>query len=390
MNTKILTTESLKAIWGEIFFNKQTKVTKITDESVNNAMCFADARLAQIALKEIALIESNVFPQYASGTQLDYAGDLFSSITRYGASGSSTYLLIVGDSGTTYVQSNTTFTGNHGIVFTLVEDFTIDDNGFGYAKVSSSDTGVKTNVDPNSITIVSPEPTGHIGVTNEFAAIYGRDVESDEDFRSRIKSHLNIQAQKTLSYLLEICRLFNTDILLLQNLGFDESGVLQIGILTQNGTDLTQPELDSLLDSVKDYFALSDLNNQGEVVGVKLLNITYFSVGGDTTGVDFRVSLLSNYDVDTVRKNIQINMSRFLDPRNWVSTNSIQWTDLLRIAKETEGVKFVPDNYFYPSTDQSIPVNNFPRILRFVMRDLNGNIISDNAGVITPVFYPNN
>lgn len=390
MNTKILTVENIKAIWGEIFFNKQSKVTKITDESVLNANAFADSRLAQIDLKEIALIESNVFPQYASGTQLDYAGNLFASISRYGASGSSTYLLVIGEPGTFYPQVSTVFTGNHGINFTLVADLTIDDNGFGYGKVSSTDTGIKTNVDPNTITIVSPEPVGHIGVTNEFAAIGGRDSESDEDFRSRIKSHSNLQAQKTLAYLLEAVRLFNSDVLLLQNLGYDELGVLQIGILMQNGTDLTQNELNALLDDVKDYFALSDLNNQGEVAGVKFLNTTYYQIGGETVGVDFRVSLYNNYNPDTVRKNIQINMSRYLDPRSWVYNKNIQWTDLLRIAKETEGVKFIPDNYFYPNTDQDVPLTQFPRIIKFIMRDMDGNIVSDNAGVITPVFYPNN
>ena len=287
MNTTILTIEQLKGIWGEIFFNKQSKVTKITDESVVNAESFADSRLAQIALKEIALIESNVFPQFASGSQLDISGNLFSSIARYTASISSTYVLVIATPGTIYPYSSTTFTGNHGIVFTLIEDFTVDSNGFGYAKVVSTDIGVKANIDPNTVTIVSPEPVGHIGVTNTFMATGGRDAESDEDFRSRIKSHLNIQAQKTLAYLLEIFRLFNQDILLLQNLGFDENGVLQIGILTQNGTDLTTPQLEALLANVKDYFALSDLNNQGEVVGVALQNTTYYIVGGITIGVDF-------------------------------------------------------------------------------------------------------
>ena len=390
MNTKILTTEQLKAILGEIFFNKQSKVTKIADESVNNAIFFANSRLAQIAMKEIALIESNVFPQYASGSQLDYAGALFASLPRFGGSQSSTYILVVGAAGTYYPQASTTFTGTHGITFVLVSDFTIDANGFGYAKITSLDSGAKANVDPNTLTIVSPEPTGHIGCTNEFAAIYGRDKEIDEDYRARIKAHNNSVAQKTLSYLLEIFQMFNNDILLIRNLGRDESNVLQIGILMQNGASLTNLQLSTLLTQVQDYFALSDLNAQGSVVDVALQNITWCAVGGTSPGVDFHVSLISGYDVDTVRKNIQINLSRFLDPRNWTSQNTIQWTDLLQIVTQTEGVTFVPDIYFLPGTDVIIPTNQFPRITRFVMRDLNGNILSDNAGVITPVFYPNN
>lgn len=390
MNTKILTTEQLKSIFGEIFFNKQSKVTKIADESVNNALIFANSRLAQIAMKEIALIESNVFPQYASATQLDYAGALFASLSRFGASQSSTYILVVGAPGTYYAQASTTFTGTHGITFTLVSDFIIDANGFGYAKITSLDSGAKSNVDPNTLTIVSPEPTGHIGCTNEFIAVGGRDIESDEDYRARIKSHNNIVAQKTMAYLLSIFQMFNNDILLCRNLGRDEQNNLQIGVLLQNGASLPNLQLSTLLTQVQDYFALSDLNNQGIVVGVVLENITWFAVGGVSPGIDFRVSLSSNYDVDTVRKNIQINLSHFLDPRNWTSQSTIQWTDLLRIVEQTEGVSFVPDAYFNPSADVQIPANQFPRITRFVMRDLNGNILSDNAGTITPVFYPNN
>jgi hypothetical protein len=390
MRTKPLSIEALKEILSEIFFNKTDKVTKITDETVINADFFGTARIAQKAMKEIAVIEANIFPQNAAESELDSAGMLFSSITRNTSSISSTYLLIIAEPGTVYNQATVVFTGSSGISFQLEENFTVDDNGFGYAKVRSTDAGASSNIDANTITFVSPEPVGHIAVTNEFKATGGRDVESDEDFRSRIQAHYNIIAKTTLSYLTEIFRNYNSDILLLQNLGYDEEGVLNIGIVTQNGISLTTNELNELLDNTKEYFSLSDLNKQGNVVGVKLVNTTYYIVGGDTTGVDFRVQLYANYSPDQVRKNIQIAMSQYLDPRNWLAEATVQWDTLLRIVQDTAGVRYVPDEWFLPNSDELVPVNEFPRIKRFVMRDLDGNILADNNGVLSPVFYPNN
>jgi hypothetical protein len=388
MITRQLTIETLKSIWGEIFFNKQSTVTKITDESVLNANAFADSRLAQIILKEIALNEATIFPDYATETNLDNAGMLFASLERNSECQSSTTLLVIAASGTVYPASTTIFSSKSGIQFTLVDTLTIGDNGYGYAPVTSIDTGLRANVLANTITIVSPEPTGHTAVTNEFMATGGSDDEIDEDFRARIKSHPNIVAQKTFAYIQEIARIYNTDILLLQNLGFDNDNVFNIGVLTRNMTDLTTGEQSALLDDISPYLAMSDINKQGDTLNIKLSNAVKFSVGGESVGLDFRVQLYDNYDSDIVRKNIQIGISRFLDPRKWVSGGIILWTDLLRIATETSGVKYIPDKFFYPQVDIIIPTNQFPRIKIFVMRDLDGNPISDNAGVLSDVFYP--
>jgi hypothetical protein len=67
----------------------------------------------------------------------------------------------------------------------------------------------------------------------------------------------------------------------------------------------------------------------------------------------------------------------------------VEWDELLRIVKKVEGVKYVPDDFFNPSTDEEVPQNELPRIKTFVMRDLAGNILSDNNGVLSPIFYPN-
>ena len=61
----------------------------------------------------------------------------------------------------------------------------------------------------------------------------------------------------------------------------------------------------------------------------------------------------------------------------------------LMIVKNVEGVRYVPDTHFNPGYDINVPEYTLPRVRSFVMRDLDGNVILDNGGVLSEVFYPN-
>jgi hypothetical protein len=390
MITKIYTVEKLKSLIAELFYNKTTKVTAASDESVINALFYGVAKVGQKAMKDISLVESHVFPQYAYGTYLDNAAALFGAPVRYGASGSSTYVLLRADVGTVYQYAIHTFSGENGVTFELTEDFTIDSSGYGYAKVRSVESGVNTNVNAQTIIKVNPIPSGHIGVTNEYAATGGRDAESDDDFRFRIIQHPNIIAQKTLTYLAEILRLSNSDVLRVLNYGIDVDAKLTLAVVLQNGADLTVSELSSLLDYVEPYLALSDLAPSGDNTGVKFVNPEWFAIGGEgysDAGLDFRVQLFDNYDPVEVRKSIQIEISNYIDFRYYDWSHSLQWDDMLQIVKTVPGVRYVPDLYFNPRYDITVPVGYLPRIKKFRMRDLDGVVIFDNAALVS-VFYP--
>jgi len=390
MITKIYSIERLKSLIAELFYNKTTKVTAASDESVINALFYGIAKVGQKAMKDIALVESHLFPQYAYGDYLDTVASLFGVPERLGASGSSTYLLIRAEEGTTYEAATHVFSGENGVDFELTEDVTVGSAGFVYAKVRSTSTGAVTNVAANTITKVSPEPTGHIAVTNEFMAIGGRDEESDDDFRLRIIEHPNIVAQKTLTYLAIIMRTVNEDVLRVLNYGIDDDAKLTLAVVLQNGADLTDSELDELLDSISPYLALSDLASNGLDTGVKLINPVWYAIGGDEDedlGIDFRCSLYDNYDAAEVRKNIEIAISRYVDFRYWDWSRQIEWDDLLQIVKGVPGVKYVPDYYFYPHADLTVPQGQLPRVKKFKMRDLDGNILFEDEDLVS-VFYP--
>ena len=383
MITKISSISQLKQLFLEIFINKTSKVSDISDNSVVNATAFGVAKVAQKAMKDIALVECHIFPDTAYGVNLDESATLFGAPQRGSAQNSSTYLRLVASEGTQYIAGTQSFSNYNGVQFVLENTVTVGPLGFIYAKVRSSDTGAKTNVDPNTIINVTPQPSGHIGVTNEYMATGGSDAETDEMFRLRIKKHLNIVARNTLDYLTEVFRRYNPNILRLKNLGNDESGNRLIGVTTQSGIDLNNTEISSLLENTKDYFCLRDLNKFGDLIGISITNIEW-----TTIDLDFRCQLYSNYVPDDVRKEMQVAIAKYLDLRTWDSSKNVEWDKLLQIIQSIKGVKYVPDQFFNPKIDISVPIDQLPRLRGFIMRDMTGSIIADANNVLTPVFYP--
>ena len=394
MRTKILGLSKLKQVVLELFVNKTKKVSDVSDNSVTNAIAYGVAKVGQKAIKDIAVVESQIMPDSASGSDLDNAGKLFSSITRKTALQSSTYLRIVAEEGTFYDKTVVSFSNYNGVQFIPEEDLTISSQGYGYLKVRSVDSGLKTNVDPNSIVTINSEPTGHISVINEYIPQGGIDDESDELFRQRIKKHTNIVSRYTEEYYAQIFQEYNENILKVITLGVDDDGKKSLGVVTENGISLSESELDDLLENTKQYFPIQDINKFGDLIGIKLVNVGWYYVGdpaGDDsgTGIDFRVQLWDGYDADQVRIDIKVNIAKYLDFRYWKRGDKVEWDDLLEIVKRTDGVRYVPDGNFKPNSDEQVPVIKLPRVRKFIMRDLDGNIISDSQGVLSPVFYPN-
>lgn len=398
MITKVDNTISfLKSLWVETFLNKTDRVSDISDNSVLNGVAYANAKVAQKCLKDIAIVEAQVFPEMASGEYLDRAAQLFGVPPRQGALGSSTYVRVFtdGTQDVTYTAGTNTFVNNDGVRFQIEETVTIPaEVGYGYVKVRSESTGSFTNVDANTIVNIVPVPQGHLECTNEYFAEGGRDEEDDEMFRLRILNHQNIYSVATLEKLVQVFRNIDSRVLKIMYVGVEEDSFLHIQVVTQNGQDLTQEELDSLLEQATPYFGIGDLIVSGGIMGIVLENATWYEVGGDT-GIDFRCELVPGYEVATVRKNIQIGLSKYLDFRYWEAGQKVEWDDLLEIVKNTEGVKYVSSEWFRPNTDETVSEFMLPRVKKFRMRDMNGIIMLDEStdfemsfDDFAPVYYP--
>ena len=387
MITKVNNTIStLKNLWVEMFLNKTNKVSNISDGSVLNAVAFGTAKVAQKAIKDIAIVEAQIFPMSATGEYLDKSAALFGVSPRKQALGSSTYVRVYAQPGTQY-PIGTIFIAKNGVRFTVDQEYTVDKSGYGYVSVRSTITGVVSNVEANSITQVSPRPLTHIECTNEYAAVGGRDYEDDETFRNRILNYNNKLSEETVESWTQKFQDLNPNILRVMNVGLGEDGKIHIYLVTQNGSFFTDDELQTLLEQSAPFFGLTEINLSGESVGIVLENAKWMIVGGEA-GVDFRVELQPDYDIATVRKNIQVALTKYLDFRFWDTGRTVQWDDLLQVVKNSEGVKYVPDEYFSPYYDQEVPLNMLPRIKGFRMRDLEGNILYDAGSTLSNIFYP--
>lgn len=302
MITKVNNTISfLKNLWIETFLNKTDKVTDITDNSVLNAAAFGTAKVAQKALKDVAIVSAQIFPEEASGDYLDRAASLFGVTPRKGALGSSTYIRVYGDPNTTYTAGINTFVSTNGVRFQIEKTFTIGESGYGYVKVRSESIGEFTNVDANSIVTVTPVPQGHKECTNEYYAVGGRDEEDDEMFRRRILNHQNIYAEGTLEKLTQVLQNIDDRVLKIMFVGVMEDSFIHVQIATQNGQEFTTQELQVLLNGATPYFGIGDMIVSGRLMGIKFENASWYEVGGET-GVDFRCEIEPGYDVATVRK----------------------------------------------------------------------------------------
>lgn len=363
-----------------------SRISKISNHSVLSGVAGGVAKISGKAEKDVVLAISQLFPDNAYGNQLDQVAENFGIGSRFQALGSSTYIRLVADPNTQYLANTHYFTATNGVRFELEQDVTVGVLGFTYAKVRSLTTGSSTNVEPLSISKCSPQPSGHLNCINEYMATGGRDIESDEIFRARIKDGPNFLARGTIAMIEQVFIKINTKVLRVFNFGVHRDGKLTLAIVTQNGVDLTQSELDELLDRGSSFFNLNECRPFGtDFVGMKLVNVQFQPVD-----VSFRVELDSSYNPDEVRKQMQISMSKYLDFRYFDTyRNQVQWDKLLQICQNIPGVIYIPDQYFYPKTDLTIDTFMLPRLRSFLMLNLEGQVITNYNNTLSPSYYPN-
>lgn len=386
LNIKPSTKNQRKRLFEQTLLNTTNRVSRITDESVLDGISEGIAAVSGKAEKDIILALSNLYPDNTYGENLDQCAEVFGVASRFTAAQSSTYLRLVADPGTQYILGTHIFSTTNGVQFELENNVTIPSFGFTYTKVRSVDTGSKMNVQSGKINTVSPSPSGHKFVVNEYMADYGRDVENDDMFRKRIKEGANILARGTLSMLDQVFMKINSNYLKTYFQGFSDNGKLKLALVSVNGIDFTSSEINDFIEHGEQYFSLIELKFHGRKSnGIRFRNMSWMPLD-----ISFRCDLFPNFDVDDVRHRIQINISKYLDFRFWKSGDQkIEWDNLLEIVKSTDGVKYVQDETFYPRVDINVNKNLLPRLRGFLMLNLNGSLIRNFSGTLNPVFYPN-
>lgn len=384
MITKITTVDELKQIFTEILLNKTDKISDVSNESVLNGIAYGCSKLAQRLLTNQAVIEGHIFPDTAYGDYLDKLAELKGIAARFTAYGSTAYVRVEGDEGTTYLKDSVKFISSSGITFVPENDYTIDANGYGYIKVKSVQTGATSNVAALTINSINAAPSGHMVCTNEYAATGGMDEESDDTFRLRIKESINQLARTTLSYIEQIFMKINQRVLKVHKGGIDADGKLNLIVVSVNGQDFSDDEFNEILSKSEEYLSLNELLRDTSGFALKLNNVNWLPID-----IDFRLDIDPSYDKDNLRKEIQVQISKLFDYRFWTYGDKVEWENMLYAAKAVDGVRYVPDTHFYPQSDINVPKYRLPRVRGFVMRDLDGNILFDNYSILSQFNYPN-
>ena len=384
MITKIVPVQELKQIFLEVFLNKTDKVNDVSAASVLNGIAFACAKVGQKCLVNQSVVEGHLFPDTAYGSYLDELAAIRGIAPRFGAAPSTTYVRFIGEEGTFYNASTLILYASSGISFTLEEDVVIGANGYAYGKVRATSSGANTNVDPLSINRLNINPQGHYSVTNEYRASGGRDYEDDDLFRQRIKDSVNQLSRNTMSYLEQVFMKINDRVLRLHKGGMTADGKMNLIVVSVNGQNFTQQEFDEILSRSEEFLPLNELLRENTDFALNLQNVDWLPID-----IEFRVDIDPAYDQAIVRRNIAIQMNKLFDYRFWKYGDKVEWENLLYAAKNVEGVRYVPDTHFHPAADINVPRYRLPRVRGFILRDLSGNVIEDNGGLMSAVYYPN-
>ena len=379
MITEVTPIEELKNMYEELFLASTNNVTKIAPASVVNAHAYGTAKLGQKILKDIATLEANIFPETSFGTHLDNIAQLRGLPTRFGALESTSYVRLYAPNGTVYLAGVVQFTGKHGVDFDLEADVTIGTLGFGYGKVRSTSTGEDANVDPLTINQIINPPLNHEYVINEYRASGGQSSEIDGLFRERIKEGVNILATGTLSKYEQVFMKINPRVLKIYSGGLNLFGQHIIYVSSVNGVDFLPAEF---LTITTESFAFLSLTEQ--ISGLELRNLDMLPID-----ISMRLETDGTATNDDIRRNMQISMQKYLDWRFWSFGQTVEWDDLLEIAKRIKGVDYVLDNYFVPSADIVTGQFELPRIRSFTIFDVDGVILSSDSGNLNPLYFPN-
>ena len=389
MKTRVSSVTELKNIATEIILNQTNKLSKLSAGSIFNAVAYTIAKIGQKALREIALIESQLFPEYAVGSTLDDVAKRYGIFSRLGANQSSVYIYLYADPGTVYNKNTVSFISNDGITFTLNNNITIDSNRYAYALATSTESGEKANVSPLSITSCINAPTGHKFCTNTFAAYGGRNIASDDEFRARIENVNNSISTKTLEYLSQIALNFNPNILKFVHLGTHQ-GKTKLGVYTQSGSALSDAELTNLAIQMRDFLALSDISENLEQ-RVYFANVDYAPID-----LSIKLSYMSDlYSINDIYSAIQKKLISYVDYRYLNTESNLSWINLYELIKNTEGVINVNYGDFLINGGQNDVIINkslLPRFRQMLIYDLNGNSLLD-TGITSitnymPFIYP--
>ena len=254
--------------------------------------------LANIYDTELDNVANKVFVETATGEDLDKVGADY-GVERRQSAPAIVYLEIEGTEGA-IVNQNVKATYNN-LVYTVQEYKVIGSSGVVTVKAQCETNGVIGNVPADTITEFITTYQGLTSVNNPAPAYDGFDVETDADYRARIKLYLaedaaNCNEAQYKLWALEVTGVKSAVIKGAETMGAGNVGVY---ISSQSGT-VTQ----ELINAVSDYI------NAKQFINATLIVNALTSVSIDT---DAQVVLKTGYTKDSVIQEYSETLAEYLE-----------------------------------------------------------------------------
>lgn len=180
--------DEFKSVFGEDL--------DLTATTVQGRLIEMFQRNRTFCIQICALVSNMLNLGRASGFVLDDLGSLF-LIERQPATHTQTTVVLSGVVGT-IIPAGTRLQTSDGDIFANNQAYTIGENGSVNAIYYAQETGEVPCV-PNSLTTILDRISGLESAINPSQPILGQDLESDTEFRYRIKNSLNINSIAILS-----------------------------------------------------------------------------------------------------------------------------------------------------------------------------------------------
>lgn len=254
--------------------------------------------LANIYDTEMSNITDKVFVDTATGSDLDKVGADY-GVTRRQSSASIVYLEIEGIEGAV-VNQNVKATYNN-LVFTVQEYKVIGSSGTVLVKAQCDTTGSIGNVAANTITEFVGTPAGLTSVNNPQAAYDGFDVETDDDYRARIKLYLAEDAVNCNEAQYKLWALEVTGVKTAVVKDASTMGAGNVGVYISSATGTVSQDL---IDAVKAYI------EERQFINANLIVSALTSININTVA---RVRLKTGATIDSVIQEYSETLAEYLE-----------------------------------------------------------------------------
>jgi uncharacterized phage protein gp47/JayE len=224
-------------------------------------------------------------------------------------------------------------------------------------------TGSNTNVPALSITEITSTVPANIVCVNPYPAQYGRDEETDDEFRYRIAHNIDILDQGTQAAYEAQAQAEPTagigDNILRTKAVRIGAHQVKVYIVTKDAAGLSGPDLLTLAAYLADHQSITTSVVCENIVFTPVTVSATISLEGATTLTEAYVAIADK-------------LANYIDWENWDWGGDVDDTALLSVMRQADGVADIILSSFSPSDNVEVGNNSLPRLINLTIIDAGG------------------